>query len=640
MTVTTWKKPLIILFFMAVISLLFLNFGAASAANVSVGSALFSENDNITILGTKDGLKLTSEVKANSRAKYANKLYLNKNFLVMFQVTEDYFESITFTISCDHYDKTVMGTVSDRDRQYSINIVKGTNGFSANLDGEGSVDIDKNIKSTIELRYNDANKFYLKVGGTDYVINKALDLGPYMNEGYLSVGFNGKRIDKKAGMIIKNINGQNFTGGEGTVNDNISPILRLNKSKFIEDGDNLIDNAPMNKFYKLPFYGLDVLSTNLKYTVKVTYSPNAWDSSEYDEEDEEELSFTSLDIELNKQGYYKVKEVKVNDNNGNETAVCQDFDLNQNDIIIRAWPIWNGDAATELLTWKEGTFYRPQITQFTDPVKLAAYEDLLADSLENGFVAKGGSANRFRFAVPETELPCLPQEIIDNNQVNFETMVSYKLKYRKENSQTWSTQDGLIFTASSIGKYCFKIVAIDKMGNQSDEGPEFEIFFDDMTAPKITVTGFSAERYLDQSITLPSASVLDDMGGSTSSEIKVYYVLNDKGEQVFEEDEQGNPVYEEDGVTRKKILVSEEATFTPDKLGWYEVVYTADDGRGNKTVPVDATFHFSVVEYKEPETPPPSFIDFSNVWNIVFLTIAGLSAIGLIVIMFIKPKEE
>lgn len=641
MTVSTWKKPLTMLFFMAVFSLLFINFGfnygGVKAVNVSVGSTLFSENDNIAISGTKEGLKLTSEVKLNSRAKYSNKLYINRNFIFLFQVTEDNFESLSFIISCDHYDKTAMGNISDADRQFKINLVKTSNGFTADLNGSGSVVIDKTIKNTIELRYNEANKFYIKIGGSQYVIDEELVLSEYMNEGYITICFNGKQIDKKAEILIKNINAQNFTGGEGTVNDNIAPVLRLNKSKLVEDGDDLTDNAPMNKYYKLPFYGLDVLSTNLKYTVKMTYSPNAWDSAEYDEEDEEELSFNSLDIELNKAGYYKVKQVKLSDNNGNDTIVCQDFDLTEHDIIIRAWPIWNNDPLTENNNlWKENELFRPQMTQFTDVGKLAAYISDFESSLENGFVAKGGSANKFQFAVPETQIFSAPAGITQN----LESMVIFKLKARKEDVQNWSTQDGLIFTASTVGRYYFKIVAMDRMGNQSDESPEFEIFFDDVTAPKISVTGFPAEKYLDQSVSLPTASVIDDMGGTTSSELKVYYVLDENGDEVYEKDEEGNTVYEEDGTTPKKVLVSETAVFTPDKLGWYEVVYTADDGRDNKTVAADATFYFKVTEYVEPQLPPPSFIDFSNVWNIVFLTIAGLSALGLIIIMFIKPKEE
>jgi hypothetical protein len=602
MTISTWKKPLaIMLFFIAAIAFLLTDYNFnSSAKNISVSSSLFTDNDNITVTGLREGLKLSSTGKADASAKYANKLYL-KDFNIKFQITETNFNSLSITIQTDHYDKSVMGNISDDDRRWQLNITKTANGFTADLDGNGVAAVDRAnaFGSIIEIKYNTQNKFEIISGGETFVINETLDLEPYRNEGYITLGFNGIAITQKAELRLLNINKQNFTSStEGMVNDNTAPVLRLDKSKFTEDAENnLTDNAPLGKMYKLPVYGLDVLSTNIKYKIKVAYSA---DGVDYDEDDDFEK--TAAEFELQKKGYYKIKEIEINDNNDNKTTDCVDFDLTENDIIIKA------DK------WEMGELCKPVITSFTD------------EDVQILGIFKGGASHKFQFAAPEVEIKCAPG-IIDYpaNPENPE-YIKYTLNYRRVNASSWSKQDGLVFTANSTGEYEFKIQAIDRMGNISDidKSPIFKIMFIDATPPKITVNGFPAEKYLDQSVTLPEGSIMDDMGSVTNKTIKVYYITDADGNLINDENE--------------KELVSEEATFTPEKLGWYEVVYTAEDSNKNTAAPVSMTF--KVVEYVPPVVDPPTFIDLNNVWNIVFLSIAGLSAIGLIIVLFIKPKEE
>ncbi|MDD4003275.1 MAG: hypothetical protein PHE12_03685 [Clostridia bacterium] len=610
MTISTCKKPLIImLFFIAIIALLSVgfNFNNASAKNISVGGSLFIDNDNITVTGMREGLKLSSTGKADAFAKYANKLYL-KEFNIKFQITETDFNSLYIAFETDHYDKSVMGNISDIDRKWQVNLTKTADGYSADLGGEGAVQINKaNAFSSItEVKYNTQNKFEIISGGDTFIIDKAVDFASYKNEGYLTLGFKGIEITKKAEMRLLNLNKQNLTSStEGMVNDATAPVLRLDKSKFTEEDGNLTDNAPSGKLYKLPIYGLDVLSTNIKYKIKVAYSAGG---TEYNEEDDFEKS--AAEFELKKEGFYKIKEIEIDDNNDNKTSVCEDFDLTENTIIINA------------KKWEMGEVYRPEITTFTDEAKLNAYKALIQDN----FISNGGASHKFQFAAPETEVKCAPG-IIDYpaNPENPE-YIKYSLSYRRVNASSWSKQDGLVFTASSVGEYEFKIQAVDRMGNISDidESPIFKVMFEDVTPPKITVTGFPSEKYLDQSVTLPQATITDDMGSVSNKTIKVYYITDADGKLITDNE--------------KKELVSEEITFTPEKLGWYEVVYTAEDNNKNAADSVSMTFN--VIEYVPPVVDPPTFIDFDNVWNIVFLCIAGLSAIGLIVVLFIKPKEE
>ncbi|NLK17739.1 MAG: fibronectin type III domain-containing protein, partial [Clostridiales bacterium] len=245
----------------------------------------------------------------------------------------------------------------------------------------------------------------------------------------------------------------------------------------------------------------------------------------------------------------------------------------------------------------------------------------------------GGNSHKFQFAAPEVKVNSNPSGT-ENPK-----LVKFKLKYKTVGLTTWSEVDGLVFTANTADKeYEFRIKATDRAGNsviyELTEKDHVKITFRDVTPPKINVSWFKSERYLDQAVSLPSASATDDLDSSPKTSVKVYYIMDEKGQPVYEKDEEGNIVYEDE--EPKKVLVSESTSFTPDKVGWYEVIYTAEDREGHVTA--SPPYTFKVV--KASDTPKEPIIDLSNTWNIVFLSIAGVCALGLIIIPFIKPKEE
>lgn len=84
-------------------------------------------------------------------------------------------------------------------------------------------------------------------------------------------------------------------------------------------------------------------------------------------------------------------------------------------------------------------------------------------------------------------------------------------------------------------------------------------------------------------------------------------------------------------------------TFTPLKKGYYKVVcYVVEANGGNKTASAVSEEVKVEREYKEVKPVDERFKNFikGNWQSLIFLSIAVLSFIGIIILIFVKPKEE
>jgi hypothetical protein len=612
-----FKRPIIALLAAVFAIALFARGGdSASAKSVSVGSLLFTNMDNVTISGTKTGLKLYSTGKRDTSAQFGKKL-LFKDFELVYILTQSDFSAVYFEILGEN-GSAATGNISDEDRKYRLTITKKEGQVTATVSGKGfdpvssDVEVSFTEETTLKIVGGDDDgddfytlKFRIENSSGEKAATIEKEISVYRAEGTLTIGFEGIEVGKAAEMYIKRLNGQSFISStEGYVDDNVAPVMRM-------ETDKLIDIAPLSRAYELPVYGIDVLSSTIKYNIKWEYSADG----SFDEPSE--IEKTENLITFDKAGYYRVKEIKINDDNGNETTDCIDYNYKEEGKQIKIL----------VETWSNAS---PQLVTFEDPDKRQEY----ITAIET--VYNGGNSHKFQFAAPEVKVNSNPSGT-ENPK-----LVKFKLKYKTVGLTTWSEVDGLVFTANTADKeYEFQIKATDRAGNsiiyELTEKDHVKITFRDVTPPKINVSWFESERYLDQAVSLPSASATDDLDSSPKTSVKVYYIMDEKGQPVYEKDEEGNIVYEdEDKTIPKKVLVSESTSFTPDKVGWYEVIYTAEDREGHVTA--SPPYTFKVV--KASDTPKEPIIDLSNTWNIVFLSIAGVCALGLIIIPFIKPKEE
>ena len=85
----------------------------------------------------------------------------------------------------------------------------------------------------------------------------------------------------------------------------------------------------------------------------------------------------------------------------------------------------------------------------------------------------------------------------------------------------------------------------------------------------------------------------------------------------------------------KNISYNKTTTFIPDEVGFYKLECKAYINNRSETAA-------SIIEVKEKqkEVVVDDHWLANNVWSVVFLSIGTLSLIGIIVLLFIKPKEE
>ena len=78
-------------------------------------------------------------------------------------------------------------------------------------------------------------------------------------------------------------------------------------------------------------------------------------------------------------------------------------------------------------------------------------------------------------------------------------------------------------------------------------------------------------------------------------------------------------------------------TFTPVKVGAYKIKCHVSSYNAVRSAEAETVV--SVAE-KPSEVKVPSHWLRDNIWSVIFLSIGTLALIGIVVLLFIKPKEE
>jgi hypothetical protein len=640
-----------------------LRFTANAEGEVAVGTSLFTNADNVTVTSTVDGLELSSVNKRDTSIRYNNRLYLN-GFNLLFQVTADSFDAFTIAfISSPAPDYSKSATVHDA--EISFKIEKTADGktalyYSKTDYGDSHTEnyvlagnLDAAFTDRLELLYDaGAKAFTLKSG--DKAVSYTLPAADaiYHNEANLKLGFLGIKMKETAKVLVKELSGQSFIHTKtGYAQDNKAPTPKIDLSKLVPSGAENTIKVSSGRGFTLPVTAYDVITSvsSIRYEVKYLYS-DTLDSFDEANSVTTSSSLTVLfDKEITKTDddtadgdsetktetaaycpYYKIVEIKVRDNQSNYASEI--YSLSDDSLfkpedtplifeVTTKEDTQDGNTIRVPVKWGQMPDHKPTLTQGDDGFRA----DFISKLGGTGVFA-GGSYNKMQFQKPAITINCAPAGVTPNPE-----LLTYKIWYYAPNSATQSSVDGLLLTASSAGEYLIQFEATDMMGNSSGKFPAIPIpvRFEDRRPPDVTVTAVSGEKYVNQSLTVPSASVTDDMGSAYTSSVKVY-LLDADGKITGEKDEDGNFI----------PVLEDEYTFTPDTVGWYLVEYTVkeswlgeDGGAEIKLCPV----WFEILEESESAA---SFIDWDNPWNIVFLSVAGAAALGLIVVLFIKPEEK
>lgn len=208
---------------------------------------------------------------------------------------------------------------------------------------------------------------------------------------------------------------------------------------------------------------------------------------------------------------------------------------------------------------------------------------------------------------------------------------------------------------SSSGWYLFRIVIKDKDNEVLVRGNQYYSFYAvDTRRPVVSLSttmknkvesGLTAEaKYSIPTSGLTSGST-DEMS-STTVKFKIYKVVSNQDILIYD----SNTKEITEGY---KDYVDADGAITPSKEDVsdstvYKVVYSVTDAYGFTGVQnkddwqrYDASLEFNpVMELKVVPAPAEKDKSSVNVWEIVLFSIAGLSAIGIVILLCIKPKQS
>ena len=240
------------------------------------------------------------------------------------------------------------------------------------------------------------------------------------------------------------------------------------------------------------------------------------------------------------------------------------------------------------------------------------------------------------------------------------------LYYWSENSS--SSSSSLKISLSEAGHYRF-IVTFQDDSAEKNTMVEGQFFYKDNTDTTKEIAGdynayvFSFEREINGEIKIEVSSdtatgykgvqyscsaftVTDDSGNNYNVVYNLYYsktkidadsdgwkLIVSAAEANDEDATYGDFTYDE----IKAINYDGELKFTPDRVGFYKITCSATS-KTYATSKSDSAV-FEVKEQVKTVVPDTHWLA-NNVWSVVFLSVGTLSLIGIIVLLFIKPKEE
>ena len=695
----------------------------STTESVTVSSSLFSSTRYLSISAHEDGLSLRVN-EALSDVEYATTTYTSelfmKDFFVKFKINGDNFSKLELRFNYDYEQDDANWQLTPKKQVQKLLLEKGTDGkISAKWQDGDAVSVATDFvgaEITVAFAGNKVKVNETEVGTAQaFPENKAqlefrfagvgeIEWDTDKQEASIYLTEMGYTSPYKIGEEFENVS-QTFKS-ESKVADTSRPIARLDMDKMPtytdENGNTEADApyyAPLFGTVTVPVSGMDIVRSSITTTIKVKYAESLPAENDWTEADDlDSLSITNNTFNPDEKGYYAVTEIKVSDGRNDVTLTAGDeIDGLELPLVYRAFED----------TWA------PELTGYSQSAgKVGETVTKI-----NGSMLDGGSVTRLQLPYPKIGKPGdtgvqLVEKIGEEGGVSYYANNAKALRYTlysAGDSATFTENSGLTFTASSTTTdYLFYIRVEDLKGRQQNheaaKSDPFRIRFRDKDDTiMITVTGFPHERYLDQSVSLPSGSVVESLG-STSAKIQLFlnkdkdgnarynyewqYQKNSAGE--FRKDADGNHilVLDRNGYRVPEVYTAEDATenpahpegqpiyvdaegkridytlengsyvmkdedkvpevielsgtsFTPKYLGTYQARYNATDSEGNEAAEVVRNFVVVRATNSVTASGTTSGSGFHmNTLSIVFLSIAGACAIAIVVLLFVKPKDK
>lgn len=211
------------------------------------------------------------------------------------------------------------------------------------------------------------------------------------------------------------------------------------------------------------------------------------------------------------------------------------------------------------------------------------------------------------------------------------------------------------------GKYLFYVVFEDEAGNTmnaddflivDDHNPDvftkgslyayvFEFYLEDdapvtIEAPTTQVKGKVGKSYTAKNFTIDG--ITDISESNNYLEYKLFYNANAEAKASDSGWVEIKKASEATDSADKAIAFNGKLTFTPDKEGAYMI-----ECKATSYSKVHSASAKSIIIVEKPEEEVETktsnwFID--NIWSVVFLSIGTVCLIAVVILLFIKPKEE
>ena len=240
------------------------------------------------------------------------------------------------------------------------------------------------------------------------------------------------------------------------------------------------------------------------------------------------------------------------------------------------------------------------------------------------------SGNTYKFDPLPREVGTSSLEALDTSDSdgidNYDN-VNIQLGYKAPNSTSdYTYVSNNAVTINSIGQWWFRYKVTDGVSNSTTSDFHFWLMVEDNVGPTITAVELETVDFEeDMKYTVSMATVSDNASGVNQDKHKfTVYALHGDGTRTLVELDDKN-----------QFVVS---GLTPaDQEASYEIVFEAEDNRGNIATIKTTKLKFVVPEDTEPV--PPAENPVNDALLTALIIIATVAAAGLIALIFIKPKN-
>lgn len=333
-----------------------------------------------------------------------------------------------------------------------------------------------------------------------------------------------------------------------------------------------------------------------------------------------------------------------------------------------------------LLNADNDAYEAPEAPVYADATAEVTAYDLFKKALdkatkvydEDGDYVEEGTDKKYNYIeVGSGKYLTIPsmENLVSDNFTAYDKL-SYTVHYMKKDASTsFATYSSLKVPVNEAGTYVFFVTFKDKYGNEMKEeqfynkeaegfdttGCEYAAYVFEFTVEGETEISVKAQNASkdkaenwSKGVTRTAKSFTIESGAGDTETYSLYYEVSEGNwVEIVKYDSEKVANYYTDMYADEAIKYTDEdiktinyngqLKFTPNKTGMYKIVCNVYDD--NSSYYASATTYIKASEVTVVVPATPSWVE-ENLASFIFLIIGGIALIGLIVVAFIKPKDE